>query len=126
MEVDMEEIIEVLKELEEDTTVPRNVKDKIKNTIDALKEEGDLKIRVNKALHELDEIADDPNLPTYLLCSTGNRSSLGASILKQKGFQNVNNVAGGITGYSAAGHAPECPVCFVPHGPRFSGSKNPK
>lgn len=65
----------------------------------------------------------DPNLPTYLLCSTGNRSSLGASILKQKGFQNVNNVAGGMTGYSAAGHAPECMVCFVPHGPRFSGSK---
>lgn len=64
------------------------------------------------------------DLPTYLLCSTGNRSSLGASLLKQKGFKNVNNVAGGMTGYSAAGHAPECRVCFVPHGPRFSGSKN--
>ncbi len=63
------------------------------------------------------------SLTTVLLCSTGNRSSLGAGILKQKGFKQVFNVAGGMTGYSAAGHAPECLVCFVPHGPRFSGSK---
>lgn len=66
----------------------------------------------------------DPALPILLLCSTGNRSSLGASILKQKGFAKVYNVAGGMTGYSAAGHAPECPVCFIPHGPRFSGEKS--
>lgn len=64
----------------------------------------------------------DPNLPAYLLCSTGNRSSLGASILEQKGFQKIHNVAGGMTGYSAAGHAPVCRVCFVPHGPRLAGN----
>jgi len=62
-----------------------------------------------------------PDLTTYVVCSTGNRSSLGASILKQKGFLEVHNLAGGMTGYSAAGHAPECPLCFVSHGPRFSG-----
>jgi rhodanese-related sulfurtransferase len=65
-----------------------------------------------------------PDLPVYLLCSTGNRSSIGASVLKQKGFTKVHNVAGGMTGYSAAGYAPECPVCFTPHGPRFSGADN--
>ena len=64
-----------------------------------------------------------PDVPVYLICSTGNRSSLGASILKQKGFKHVNNVAGGMTGYSTAGHAPECMVCFIPHGPRFTGNK---
>ena len=62
----------------------------------------------------------DPNMPTILLCSTGNRSSLGASILERAGFKDVYNVAGGMTGYSAAGHAPECMMCFIPHGPRFS------
>ena len=62
-----------------------------------------------------------PELTTYVVCSTGNRSSLGASILKQKGFLEVHNLAGGMTGYSAAGHAPECPLCFVSHGLRFSG-----
>ena len=59
------DIIGHLETLEQDNSVPRNVKDKIKSTIGALKEDADLKIRVNKALHELDEIADDPNLEAY-------------------------------------------------------------
>jgi len=63
----------------------------------------------------------DPQMPTAVVCSTGHRSSLGASILKQHGFKDLYNVAGGMTGYSAAGFAPECPVCFVPHGPKFLG-----
>ena len=55
---------------------------------------------------------------TVLVCSSGNRSSLGASILKQHGFTDVYNVAGGMTGYSAAGYAGECRVCVNPHGSR--------
>jgi len=39
---------------------------------------------------------------TVLICSSGNRSTLGASILKQHGFSDVYNVAGGMSGYSAA------------------------
>lgn len=58
--------------------------------------------------------------PTYLICSTGNRSSLAASILKQHGFTQVYNIAGGMTGYSAAGHAKQCNVCINPHGPRYA------
>jgi uncharacterized protein (UPF0147 family) len=61
----MEEIIEILTELEEDNTVPRNVKDKIKIVGSMLKEDGDIKIKVNRVLHELDDIADDPNLEPY-------------------------------------------------------------
>ncbi len=61
----------------------------------------------------------DPAQRTVLLCSSGNRSSLGASILKQKGFEDVINVAGGMTGYSAAGYARECYACLNPHGSRF-------
>jgi len=57
--------------------------------------------------------------PAYLICSTGNRSSLAASILKQHGFEEVYNVAGGMTGYSAAGHIKQCNVCINPHGSRF-------
>jgi hydroxyacylglutathione hydrolase len=63
---------------------------------------------------------------TALVCSTGHRSSLGASLLRQRGFADVMNVAGGMTGYSAAGFAAECPLCVVPHGPRFLGTKLPK
>lgn len=57
---------------------------------------------------------------TVLICGSGNRSSLGAGILKQHGFKDVLNVAGGMTGYSAAGYIRECRVCANPHGSRFS------
>lgn len=58
-------------------------------------------------------------IPLILICSSGNRSSLGTSILKQHGFDNLTNVFGGMTGYSAAGYARECRVCQNPHGSRF-------
>jgi len=61
----------------------------------------------------------DKNKPTVLLCSSGNRSSLGTSILEQHGFTKLINVAGGMTGYSAAGYIQECKVCMNPHGSRF-------
>jgi glyoxylase-like metal-dependent hydrolase (beta-lactamase superfamily II)/rhodanese-related sulfurtransferase len=56
---------------------------------------------------------------TALICSSGNRSTLGASILKQHGFNDVHNVAGGLSGYSAAGYIRECRFCVNPHGSRF-------
>ncbi len=61
----------------------------------------------------------DKEKTTVLVCSSGNRSSLGASILKQHGFKDVCNVAGGMTGYSAAGYTRECRACVNPHGSRF-------
>ena len=76
MSEQIKEIIDVLQDLEEDASVPKNVKDKIKNTIDILKEDGDLKLCVNKALHELDEIADDPNLESYTRTQVWNVVSL--------------------------------------------------
>lgn len=55
--------------------------------------------------------------PVVLMCSTGHRSSLGAALLKQQGFEDVYNVAGGMTGYSAAGYGEACPLCVAPHLP---------
>ncbi len=57
--------------------------------------------------------------PVVVMCSSGNRSSLGASILKQHGFRHVMNLAGGMSGYSAAGFVKECRACMNPHGSRF-------
>ncbi len=45
----------------------------------------------------------DPAKPTVVLCSAGPRGSMVASILKQRGFVEVYNVAGGTAGYNAAG-----------------------
>jgi len=59
----------------------------------------------------------DMKAPIVVMCNTGHRSSLGASILKQKGFKEVYNLAGGMTGYNAAGYGAECPMCLAPHTP---------
>ena len=59
----------------------------------------------------------DQGVHTVLVCSTGIRSSLGVSILKRNGFDRITNLAGGMSGYSGFGKAPDCSVCFVPHGP---------
>lgn len=59
----------------------------------------------------------DKKQPVALICSTGHRSSLGAALLKQQGFEEVCNVAGGMMGYSAAGYSEECPLCVAPHVP---------
>ncbi len=75
-EKQIKDIIEVLTELGEETTIPRNVKDRVDNTVKFLKEKTELKIRVNKALHELDEIADDPNLQAYTRTQIWNVVSL--------------------------------------------------
>lgn len=69
---------------------------------------------LRKRFHEL-----NPNMPTMVICNTGHRSSLATSLLKQYGFQEVWNVAGGMTGYNAAGFGPECSVCVAPHLPRL-------
>ena len=64
-----------------------------------------------------DELNKDKT--TVIVCSSGNRSSLGASILEQHGFKDVYNVAGGMSGYSAAGYTRQCRACVNPHGSRF-------
>ncbi len=60
----------------------------------------------------------DPSRPTCVICSTGNRSGMAASMLKSYGFADVTNVAGGMTGYAAAGFSKQCRVCVSPHGAR--------
>lgn len=37
--------------------------------------------------------------PIYVICNSGVRSSLGISLLLQKGYQNIRNIAGGTTAY---------------------------
>ena len=64
-EQDLQDIIDVLKELESDNTVPRNIKTSVQNTIKALKSEGESSIKINKALHQLEEVSDDTNMQPY-------------------------------------------------------------
>jgi uncharacterized protein (UPF0147 family) len=61
----VEQVIEFLSSLEEDTGVPKNVKSKIQGIINELKDRKDISIKINKALTELEEIADDANMQSY-------------------------------------------------------------
>jgi uncharacterized protein (UPF0147 family) len=59
------EIIERLKELIGDTSVPKNIKENIERVIKTLNDKSELSIRVSKVLSELDEISDDMNMQPY-------------------------------------------------------------
>ncbi len=45
----------------------------------------------------------DPDAPMVVVCPGGNRATLAVSLLLQRGFKRLMNLAGGLTGYSAAG-----------------------
>ena len=63
----MEELIEELLLIIEDETIPKNVKIKIESAIAALQEEAlEESLRANKALQELDDLSENPNIPPYL------------------------------------------------------------
>jgi len=62
----LEEIIAVIQELCEDTTLPKNIKIKFQEITNSLKQKGEKSIKVNKALSDLDEIADDSNLQPFV------------------------------------------------------------
>ena len=59
------EVVELMAELLEDSVVPKNVKIKIENAMRILQEKEEENIRVNKALDELDEVGDDSNMEPY-------------------------------------------------------------
>ncbi len=61
----LQSILDVMSELLTDSSVPKNVKARIENAMKALKEKKEIKIKVNKALDELDEIGDDVNMESY-------------------------------------------------------------
>ncbi|PIN72797.1 hypothetical protein COV21_01025 [Candidatus Woesearchaeota archaeon CG10_big_fil_rev_8_21_14_0_10_45_5] len=74
------QVLELMKELENDSTVPRNVKAKIANAEKALSEDAELSLRVHKALNELDEISDDANMQPYTRTQVWNIVSVLESI----------------------------------------------
>ena len=61
----MKSVIELLFQIEQDESVPKNIRNKIKNTIKILESPDDNAIKIDKSLQELDEVSDDPNMPSY-------------------------------------------------------------
>ncbi len=63
----IQQVMDILSVIEEDNSVPRNVRVKIKSAMCMLEgSNGDaLDVAFDKILQELDNLSEDPNLPTY-------------------------------------------------------------
>lgn len=67
MEEDMLALVETLSQIEQDDSIPKNIRLKLQNAMSALRDaEKNNKIKANRALQELDEVSDDPNIPAYV------------------------------------------------------------
>ncbi|MBN1175768.1 UPF0147 family protein [Candidatus Woesearchaeota archaeon] len=67
MNEQLEEVIEYVTELEQDSNVPRNIKNKLSAIVKLLKSSNneDLSLTINKLLSDLDEISGDANLDQF-------------------------------------------------------------
>ena len=62
---------------------------------------GTVNIPLDRLSREFDRL--NPEVPTYVICQSGYRSSVGASILENAGFRSVFNVSGGTKAWLDAG-----------------------
>ena len=60
-----------------------------------------INIPLDRLSREVDRL--DPKVPTYVICQSGYRSSLGTSILENAGFEKIFNVTGGTKAWLDAG-----------------------
>lgn len=75
--MDMSEINKLLDEINDDRTVPRNIRNLILETKKHLNnEKEDIAVRINSAVSILDEVSNDPNIPTYTRTQIWNIVSL--------------------------------------------------
>lgn len=80
----VEEVIEVVEEVSEDRRIPRNVRAKIKEASEALKNEKEtIKTRITTAITILDEASTDPNLQQFSRTEIWNVVSMLESLLRE-------------------------------------------
>lgn len=62
MKRQLQNVIDLLQQMLEENTVPKNVRAKIDKTIELLQKDEEQKIKVSRAMHELEEISNDTNM----------------------------------------------------------------
>ena len=80
MDVQVKDIIEVLEELTEDETIPKNVKLRLNNAVKELQSSAERNVAIHKALSELDELSDNTTMASYTRSQILNIVSLLESI----------------------------------------------
>ncbi len=62
----LEKVVQLLEQIVNDRTVPRNIRKGCEECINLLKNENEAKdIRINSVISILDEVTNDPNIPMY-------------------------------------------------------------
>jgi uncharacterized protein (UPF0147 family) len=78
-----EEIINLIQQIANDRTVPRNIREKCDESVEILKnEKEDVAVRVNTVISTMDEISNDPNIPMYTRTQVWNIVSVLESMQK--------------------------------------------
>ena len=65
LEEDLAQVAEMLQEIVNDRTVPRNIRSAAESAISSLNSKGSRELKVSTAVQTLDEIISDPNMPMY-------------------------------------------------------------
>lgn len=70
------DMLVLLEELREDSTIPRNVKEELEFCTNCLQENSEISLRIDKVRHALEGICDDSNLQAYTRTQLWNISSM--------------------------------------------------
>jgi uncharacterized protein (UPF0147 family) len=73
---ELNNVIELLSEISEDTSAPKNIRSKMSEVSKILKESTDHCMKINKALNELDEVVNDHNMQQFTRTQIWNVVSL--------------------------------------------------
>lgn len=79
----LKQAMELLRQISEDRTVPRNIRENAKKAKESLESSEELTVKVDKAIQLLDEISEDPNMPMYTRTQIWGVVSLLESLLHQ-------------------------------------------
>ncbi len=81
--MDISAVLELLDELSEDHSIPRNVRSTLADISKSLKsQEGELSIKIDSALQKLEDLALDPNMSSFARTQIWNLTSLLEGSLK--------------------------------------------
>ncbi|MEK6904722.1 MAG: UPF0147 family protein, partial [Nanoarchaeota archaeon] len=65
--MDISDVIAILSQIEEDSTVPKNIRSKVRNASSMLQQNDGkaAEVKIDRIIQELDELGSDPNMPMY-------------------------------------------------------------
>ena len=63
--VEFDPVIKLLEEVVNDRTIPKNIRSAAENSKSVLNSTDAMELKISTAIHNLDDIINDPNMPMY-------------------------------------------------------------